>query len=68
MPCLHAVIATLSGTGTSVTACMSMLMHPIENLGQHASSAVSIMLTNLMVTVGWNGSRPVNVRDIAMKH
>ena len=47
---------------------MSMLMHPIENLGQHASSAVSIMLTNLMVTVGWNGSRPVNVRDIAMKH
>ena len=45
-----------------------MLMHPIEKLGQHASSAVSIMLTNLMVTVGWHGFRPVNVRDIAMNH
>ncbi len=49
---LHAVIATLSGAGTSVITCMSMCMHPIEKLGQHASSAVSLMLTYLMVTVG----------------
>jgi len=47
---LHAVIATLSGT--SDITCMSMCMHTIKKLGQHANSAVSLMLPCLMGNIG----------------
>ena len=60
---LHAVIAAWSVAGSVIT-CMSMCMHPLKNLGQHASSAVSIMLTYLMISVGseWCPER-ICVRD-----
>ncbi len=49
---LHAVIATWSGAGTSIITCMSMCMHTIIQLGQHATSAVNLMVPYLMFTIG----------------
>ena len=37
--------------GLSGITCMCMFMHRIQKVGQHASSAVSLMLSYLMVTV-----------------
>ncbi len=52
VPCYLLSLQLCPVQGLQIITCMSMCMHPIDKFGQHANSAVSLMLTWFMVVVG----------------